>query len=221
MTRTKIQFKALRECVGLTQQDVASILGVNAKSVKRWEGSTYPAYHAPEEAWELLEDMFAAQQSAIKTAADIVAEQTEVAGRPPATVTLKYWRSQSDYAQYGRDCGAYGVANANSRAVARFLAVNKLCGHVQFVEGAEEAPSVDINAYKCCNTCKYCDITRGVLGCFRHTPNGASFGVTYEESEEEADNCWCDLWTPRHRGLTYEDLYGGVGEIDRVFESLS
>ena len=79
----------------------------------------------------------------------------------------------------------------------------------------------DGNTDKCCNTCKYCDITRGVLGCFRHTPNGASFGVTYEESEEEADNCWCDLWTPRHRGLTYEDLYGGVGEIDRVFESLS
>lgn len=142
MIKTKIQFKALRECVGLSQADVASMLGVNVKSVKRWEGATYPEYHAPEEAWSLLEDMSAAQQAAIKTVADIVAEQTEIAGRPPATVTLTYWRSQRDYDQYGRDCGAYAIANANSRAVARFLAVNKLCGHVQFVEGTE-APSVD------------------------------------------------------------------------------
>ena len=36
-TRSKADFKCLRERVGLSQQDVASALGVNIRSVKRWE----------------------------------------------------------------------------------------------------------------------------------------------------------------------------------------
>ena len=37
MTRSKADFKALRERVGLSQQDVADAANVTRTSVKRWE----------------------------------------------------------------------------------------------------------------------------------------------------------------------------------------
>ena len=36
------EFRAMREQVGLSQADVADTLGVNVRSVKRWEDPEYP-----------------------------------------------------------------------------------------------------------------------------------------------------------------------------------
>lgn len=42
-------------------------------------------------------------------------------GRAPDLVPLTYFRSQEEYDAFGRDAGPFGVANANSRAVADAL----------------------------------------------------------------------------------------------------
>ena len=102
-TRSKADFKCLRERVGLSQQDVASALGVNIRSVKRWEDPSFPN-HAPEDAWAVLDNAMDMQRQQVSYACAVVAQQVE-----------------KMYDEYGRDPGPFGQANANARAVATAL----------------------------------------------------------------------------------------------------
>ncbi len=141
MQETKIQFKALRECVGLSQAEVARLMYVNVKSVKRWESAKYLNYHAPDEAWDLLISTFEVQRDAVKSAVEIIEEQIEEAGgKKPSCIDLRYWRKQEDYDENGCDEGSYLLANANSRAVANYVLASGLCENVQFHEGATPFP---------------------------------------------------------------------------------
>ena len=135
--KTKIQFKALRECVGLSQSELARLMSANTKTIRRWEGTTYPEYRPSEDAWQLLFGMYKTQQKAIKTTTEIIKEHINIAGKNPKSITLCYWRNQEDYDQFGRDKGSYLAANANSRAVANYVIASGLCDTVQFIEGAE------------------------------------------------------------------------------------
>ena len=115
-TRSKADFKCLRERVGLSQQDVASALGVNIRSVKRWEDPSFPN-HAPEDAWAVLDDAMDMQCQQVSYACAVVAQQVESFGMEPVTVPITYYKDQAMYDEYGRDPGPFGQANANARAI--------------------------------------------------------------------------------------------------------
>lgn len=140
MDRTKAGFKALRERVGMSQQDVADALGVNVKTVKRWEQPQFP-YGAPDDAWELLEGLLRTQREAVEACYEQAGQAVERQGRMPGMVVMTYFRDQDMYDEFGRDEGPYGVANANARAAAAEL--ERLGLEVEFrypTEGAMRTP---------------------------------------------------------------------------------
>lgn len=88
------------------------------RSVKRWESPDYPQYHAPDDAWELLDDARARQLEVVGFALGKVRETEAVAGNPPHAVRLVLWRDQAAYdGDHPDDPGSFRVANANVRAV--------------------------------------------------------------------------------------------------------
>lgn len=137
MKETKIQFKALRECVGLSQSDLARLMDVNVRSVRRWESASYDSYHAPAPAWELLQNLLQRQKEAALSAAEVIEEQKQNFGKSPKVVNISYWRNQEDYDKCGRDKGSYLIANTNSRAAAQYVVINNLCDEVQFLESGK------------------------------------------------------------------------------------
>lgn len=120
--RTKADFAALRESVGLTQANLADDLGVQARSVRRWEQPGQEGYEPPEDAWDMLDSYADLQRQMVDHARETVMRTGEEAGHQPDEVVLTYYRSQEQYDELGRDEGWYGVANANARAVAAELA---------------------------------------------------------------------------------------------------
>nr|DAH85370.1 MAG TPA: protein of unknown function (DUF4447) [Caudoviricetes sp.] len=120
--RTKADFAALRETVGLTQANLADDLGVNPRSVRRWEQPGQEGYEPPAEAWEVLDRYADLRRQMVDHARETVMRAGERMGGQPGQVVLTYYRSQEQYDDLGRDEGWYGVANANARAVAAELA---------------------------------------------------------------------------------------------------
>ena len=111
MKKTKIQFRALRECVGLSLAELAERLNVNVRSVKRWESPTYQDYKPPQDAWELLERLQAKQLATVKQA------------KKKKTLEIEYSRDH-----------AHAVQNATARALAVHSLASSKCAEVQFVE---------------------------------------------------------------------------------------
>lgn len=139
--RTKADFAALRETVGLTQSNLADDLGVQARSVRRWEQPGQEGYEPPADAWDMLDFYADLQRQMVDHARETVMRTGEEAGHQPDRVVLTYWRSQEQYDELGRDDGWYGVANANARAVAAELGRHGF--KVRFAypgEGAIETP---------------------------------------------------------------------------------
>jgi DNA-binding XRE family transcriptional regulator len=112
MERTKANFRAAREIVGLSQSDLAGLVGVSTQAVKRWEHPDGP--QPPTDAWELLEAWLRLHREAIDAMADVVdGARMDGHGR----VALPYYRSQAEYDAFGRDPGPFGVVNARARAL--------------------------------------------------------------------------------------------------------
>lgn len=133
MEHSKAELKALRETVGLRQCDLARVLDVKERSVKRWESPAYPTYHAPQDAWDILENALRLQQSGVESALEVVEEWHERAGKEPGEVTLIYWQSEDDYREHHSpaDGGSWRQANANSRAT--YAALTALGYSARFV----------------------------------------------------------------------------------------
>lgn len=108
--RTKAEFRALREMVGVTQQSLADRLGVKILSVKRWELPNRPQ-QAPDRAWELLYSLLAVQTKQIE----------EATREPEEVVSLPYWMGSADFEEYADEdepAQTWTEANATQRAIA-------------------------------------------------------------------------------------------------------
>ena len=138
MEKSKAEFRALSELVGINQQDIARIMGVEDRSVRRWISPSYPTYHAPQDAWDILEDALRLQQSGVESTIEIVEEWRERAGKEPREVTLIYWQSEDDYREHHSpaDGGSWRQANANSRAT--YAALTALGYQVRFVPSSDK-----------------------------------------------------------------------------------
>lgn len=140
--RTKAEFRALREMAGITQARLAAILGVEVRSVKRWESGSAPQ-HPPADAWSVLDEAMEMQRVLIDIALDRVDETEDEIGAAPSEVVLPYWSSDAEYrecstdAALGIDGGSDGwrMANASSRALAAILRADGIA--VRWVSGAD------------------------------------------------------------------------------------
>lgn len=114
--KTKADFRARREMVGLRQGDVADALGVTVMSVNRWEREGFP--NPPEDAWSLIEEREAEQDRAVGEIVEAFPDNS--------TAAITIYRTQQEYdavqALYGReDRGSFGAANASALEAARTL----------------------------------------------------------------------------------------------------
>lgn len=126
MIRGKTDFRAVRESVGMTQAALAAELGVQVRSIKRWESPEAPQ-QPPQDAWDVLVDAYEAQARAVAFAVDkaheLLAELPEGA---EAEVCIPYWPDAAAYAARSTDsalgvAGDWRMANANARAAAAIL----------------------------------------------------------------------------------------------------
>lgn len=109
----KATYKAMREHVGISHATLAKALGVNERTVKRWEDDRYN--DPPEDAWNILVQLRERQLDMV----DYAVDKARAAG--VERVMLNYYRTQTQYDIAGRDEGDYRMANANARAVANAL----------------------------------------------------------------------------------------------------
>lgn len=104
--RTKAELRATRERVGLTQAKLAEAVGVQVRSVKRWESPDAPQ-QAPEDVWLYLGDLLKAQDEAVDAALEYAAKH------PEELQKLRHVANQDECPEeYWR------VENATARAIA-------------------------------------------------------------------------------------------------------
>lgn len=121
--RSKQEFKALREQVGMRQADLAQEMDIAVRSVERWESIKYPNYNAPQDAWDILDDALKLQRQVIAAALGQIDEAAQEVGGYPASVKLVYWSSQAEYDEHHcvDDDGDWRQANATARIVSYAL----------------------------------------------------------------------------------------------------
>ena len=114
--KSKADFRARRELVGLTQGDIADALGVTQMSVNRWEREGFN--DPPDAAWNLIEFYEAEQDRVVGE----IAEAFPDGSRAGITV----FRTQDEFeavkALHGTPgVETFGVANATAMEAARTL----------------------------------------------------------------------------------------------------
>lgn len=111
-------FRALRETTGISQRLIAETLGVEERSVKRWERGDRAV---PNDVAEWIEDMVRDHDAAVsQTVRELQKMVKEIDdGQPP--IDLTYYRTQAEYDLAGRDEGDYGMVCARARSIAEAL----------------------------------------------------------------------------------------------------
>lgn len=106
----------------MSQQDVADALGVSVRTMKRWEHDR-DRREPPADAVKLLEQRLETQRRMVEYLVNVCERVAKEQGIPVAamSVPITYYRDQAMYDRCGRDPGAFGIANANSRAAAQAL----------------------------------------------------------------------------------------------------
>lgn len=120
--RTKHEFRALREIVGLDRDELAKLTGATLANVAAWENPQRREF-PPDAAWEIVYELVARQQSAVDETYMLVSDVEKESGKLPRLVAVPYWLSAADYERMHleRDDDTWKEANATSRAVARML----------------------------------------------------------------------------------------------------
>lgn len=139
--RSKADFRALRESIGLSQTDLGRMLGVKTLTVKRWEKDGPDGYEIPGEAWDVLDERAEVHRQMVGHVVERCVEAFESRGEYPHHVTITYFRSQEDFDRFGRDRGPFGFANAVAQDAARGL--RRLGFEVRF-----EYPDSPDNVYR-------------------------------------------------------------------------
>ena len=122
MGRTKAEFKAIRETVGMPQSILAELLGVNIHSVKRWERPDIEGYAPPQDAWDVLDRAREKQRWVVDTAVGKAHEIEETLGRAPDAIDISYWHGSAEYESANPGEGRmYQMANADARLAAEKL----------------------------------------------------------------------------------------------------
>lgn len=122
--RTKVNFLQLRKSLGVSRQMIAHALYVQERSTQRWEDlRDLDSHFPPEDAWEYLFEMSRTQDDEVRFAIEKVKELEKERGKRPERVTLVYYLTQKEYAEYHRprDGGSYKYANIVSARTARAL----------------------------------------------------------------------------------------------------
>lgn len=122
--RTKPNFLALRKALGVSRQMISYALHVQERSVQRWEDlRDLDSHFPPEDAWQYLFSMQEQQDDEVRFAIEKVKEIEKERGKRPERVTLVYYLTQKEYAEYHRprDGGSYKYANATSYKTADAL----------------------------------------------------------------------------------------------------
>lgn len=132
MDKTKIQFKALRESLGLTAKDIAEAVNVKQTTVLAWDNNNRTDIRPSQAGWDFLEEKLAEQQEIIARAADSLSKSET----PAPVFYLLYFRNQGDYKESGHE-GSYSVHNANMRAIAAHCRAAGLCKEIQFIEHSD------------------------------------------------------------------------------------
>lgn len=115
---SKADIRAERERMGLSQSEVAERLGVQTRTVKRWEDPQH-FYEPPEDLYEELDELAEQFDRAVREGVGQAHRMLEQVGEVP--ITLTYWKRQDQYDRLRGDGGYYGMANAITREVARLL----------------------------------------------------------------------------------------------------
>lgn len=146
MARTKSEFRATRERVGMTQALLAREMGVSQRSVRYWE-DPLSQRQPPEEAWDILNRALRMQQKVIAFGMlklDQITANADVAAS--VSVKLPYWLNESDYVQWSTDAdndidGDWRMANANNLALALRLEERGIT--VKWVDGNPARPALN------------------------------------------------------------------------------
>lgn len=123
MERGKADFRALREKLGITQNDIARYTHKTLKAVKDWEKETAGAI-PPADVWEWLDDLDEARTEHIESIVARIQNMVQLHEGKPQAITLTYYRNAKDYAAYGRDSGSrdsWLQVNSTTRALAEAL----------------------------------------------------------------------------------------------------
>lgn len=139
--RTKADFRALREELGLSQTDLGRALGVKTLTVKRWEKDGPEGFLVPDDAWDSIDEWADLHRRSVDCMVERCVSAFEKHGDYPKVVTITYFRSQDDYDACGRDQRPFGFANAVARGAAREL--RRLGFEVRF-----DYPDSDGNLYR-------------------------------------------------------------------------
>lgn len=126
---TPATFRAIREQLGYTREQLAGVLNVSVRNLKRWEqaGGVEPPAGVVDELLQLKDRQdFLVRESVLK-----VKSLIDYSEHQPKSVEVSYFKDQPQFDLFGRDEGHFNVANANSRAVA--LAVEQLRPRVEVV----------------------------------------------------------------------------------------
>lgn len=138
-TRSKADFRLLRDMLGLPQAWVAQRVGVTPRTVRNWEDPK-EFYPPSREAWDLVEGVWREAASQAAALVDIASQAAAVArerGVEPAPLMLTYWRDAAQWrdAHPGNpDPSAWRAANAATRLAADRMHVLGLPVTIAFAE---------------------------------------------------------------------------------------
>ena len=137
----KADLKAVREAVGINQIDLANLMDVTVRTIKRWEQIGWE--EPPDEVWDLLLELVQDHEASVaelvertEASARAHAAERRAAGRDPWIVELPYYKNQDHYEQFPhRPRSQHAWGNAISRRAADILRLKGYTVYFYYPEG--------------------------------------------------------------------------------------